>query len=80
MLTISVSLHCPFLLVTALNTTVSSQNVTTISVKQTFRTLYIAEREELIIFMFVPASMAIKTIYYPTDAQIYNSWIQLELL
>ena len=24
--------------------------------------------------------MTIKTLYYPTDAQIYNSWIQLELL
>ena len=26
------------------------------------------------------ASMTIKTLYYPTDAQIYNSHIQLELL
>jgi len=26
------------------------------------------------------ASMTIKTLYYPTDAQIYNSYIQLELL
>ena len=26
------------------------------------------------------ASMTIKTIYYPTDAQIYNSYIQLKLL
>jgi len=26
------------------------------------------------------ASVTIKTLYYPTDAQIYNSFIQLELL
>jgi len=24
--------------------------------------------------------MTIETLYYPTDAQIYNSWIQLDLL
>jgi len=24
--------------------------------------------------------LPLKTLYYPTDAQIYNSWIQLELL
>jgi len=36
--------------------------------------------KHLTFFMFVRASMTTKTLYYPTNAQTYNSYIQLELL
>jgi len=56
-ITISVSLYCQFLLVTVVNTAVSTQNVTTFSVKETFRTLCIKPRERELIRMRKIAAM-----------------------